>query len=56
MSRNWTVPCEKVAQLSQRDGAAVWVTVVPQISILFSVFKEHCCRLLLQLRLLTGSG
>ena len=34
----------QVAQLSQRDRAAAWVTCgryVQQISMLFSVFKEH---------------
>ena len=39
---------KQVAQLSQRDRAAAWVSLA-QISMLFYVFKEHCCRLLLQL-------
>jgi len=38
---------KQVVQLSQRDHAAVSVSC-GQISMLFSVFKEHCCRLLSQ--------
>ena len=39
---------KQVAQLSQRDALQCG-SVVAQISMLFYVFKEHCCRLLLQL-------
>ena len=42
--------CKPNKQLSYRRGTALQCgSVVAQISMLFSVLKEHCCRLLLQL-------
>jgi len=45
-------PLLQVAQLSQRGRAAVWVSCGPNITLVFRILW----RLLLQLRLLTGSG
>ena len=40
--------CIQVAQLSQRDRAAVWVSCGANINVVFRI-QRHCCRLLLQL-------
>ena len=43
-SKTW-----QVAQLIDRETTLQCMSVVAQISMLFYVFTEHCCRLLLQL-------